>query len=156
MLIESAPIKISRLTPDLELGADSLMFFTGRKQDQGDKMAWIKSVVAAIMVCASGMAAADAALTDKALIGNWECEFAFKVGDKFSVNFSGDKFSLKLKSETVDGNFAVAGDNLQLKPANAAKAALVADQLPAKVFQYTEPAELVLGDGTPETYCNKK
>ncbi len=156
MLIESAPIQISRLTPDLELGADSLMFFTGRKQDQGDKMAWIKSVAAAIMVCASGMAAADAALTDKALIGNWECEFAFKVGDKFTVNFSGDKFSMKLKSETVDGSFAVTGDSLQLKPANAAKAALVADQMPAKVFQYTEPAELVLGDGTPETYCNKK
>ena len=42
MLIESAPIQISRLNPDLELGADRLMFFTGRKQDQEDKMAWIK------------------------------------------------------------------------------------------------------------------
>ena len=156
MLIESAPIKISRLTPDLELGADSLMFFTGRKQDQGDKMAWIKSVAAAIMVCSSGLAAADAALTEKALIGNWECEFAFKVGDKFIVNFSGDKFSMKLTSETVDGSYTVSGDSLQLKPSNAAKAALVADQMPAKIFQYSEPAELVLGDGTPETYCNKK
>lgn len=119
-------------------------------------MRWIKAVAAGAMVLASGLAAADAALTDKALNGNWECEFAFKVGDKFSITFSGDKFALKLKSETIDGNFAVAGDMLQLKPSNTSKSALVNDQMPAKIFQYTEPAELVLGDGTPETYCNKK
>lgn len=119
-------------------------------------MRWIKAMATGMMVLASSLAIADAALTDKALNGNWECEFAFKVGDKFNVNFSGDKFTLKLKTETIDGSFAVAGDTLQLKPTNATKSALVNDQMPGKIFQYTEPAELVLGDGTPETYCNKK
>ena len=119
-------------------------------------MRWIKAVAAGILVLTSGLAAADVALTDKALNGNWECEFAFKVGDKFNVNFSGDKFALKLKSETIDGTFAVTGDTLQLKPSNTAKSPLVNDQLPGKIFQYTDPAELVLGDGSPETFCNKK
>lgn len=115
-----------------------------------------KNLMAGMMLVAAATAMADVVPTEQALGGNWDCEFAFKVGDKFSVNFSAGKFALKLKSETVVGGLAVADGALQLKPADAAKAALVAEYLPAKVFQYTEPAELVLGDGNPETYCTKK
>lgn len=113
-------------------------------------------LMAGLMLMAATSAMADAMPTEQALGGNWDCEFAFKVGDNFSVNFSAGKFALKLKSETIDGTLSLSDSGLQLKPTDAGKAAQVGEYLPAKVFQYTAPAELVLGDGNPETYCTKK
>lgn len=113
-------------------------------------------LMAGLMLMAATSAMADAMPTEQALGGNWDCEFAFKVGDKFSVNFSAGKFALKLKSETIDGTLSLSDSGLQLKPTDAGKAAQVGEYLPAKVFQYTAPAELVLGDGNPETYCTRK
>ena len=64
-------------------------------------------------------------------------------------------WKVKLR-QNIDGTLSLSDSGLQLKPTDAGKAAQVGEYLPAKVFQYTAPAELVLGDGNPETYCTKK
>lgn len=116
----------------------------------------LAKLMAGWMLMAATSAMADAMPSEQALSGNWDCEFAFKVGDKFSVSFATGKFALKLKQETIDGTLSVSDTGLQLKPADAGKTALVAEYLPGKVFQFNAPAELTLGDGNPETYCTRK
>ncbi len=115
---------------------------------------WIAGLI--WMLAGTTVVMADDLPTEQALHGNWSCEFSFKVGDKFNLTLSPGKFSLKLKTETIDGAFSMAGAALQFKPGDATKAATVNEHIPGRIFQYTAPAELVLGDGNPDSYCTRQ